>query len=842
MVQVLNVLVIDESDDDTAIVLNEIEKGGYHVIHERVDTAGELLRTLPGRNWDLIIADCTVSGFGGLDALKLTRESGLDIPFLVVSDASWEEAAAAIMQAGAQDVIIKGRYARLIPVIEREVTEYRRRKESEQEIRDLSRHLCSTVEQNPQPALLIGPNQEIKIANEAFSRMSGYSVKELRLMNAGEFRAINPLGPMPAESLELKEGVTSEVIIDFPSGRHQLEQHTIPLVDHAGKLVSVMVVYSDITDQKKREREMVSRMEQTLTHQHRNDVMLRENPLAIAILGPDKELIDINQAFKHIFQGKRQDLLNSTFPDLGIRVVSGDGLYSAFETRRSGHTRIETLLPGRARKYLVLDQIPIIEEGGSIDVVYYLFQDLTREDALARYHSREVARLSGNLSRLAHGNLLFDLEIQEGDEYTRDARKDYAAIANDLERVSEVIKYLLDDIGQFATAMDEGDLSFRSDPGSLQGEFRAVVEGLNKTVDYIVEPLSEAMRVAGRYASGDFSARFLSEIRVKGDLAGFRESLDCIGIGISSSLTQVSQNIIELSGQADLARENIREIASGAGQIAINSKNVGRNSEKGGEGIRQILVSMEAFNRTVREVSEKTGSVAMLSLQTNDLAKKGAENAKKAEMGMAEITRNACEVECIVADIRNQMGRIGKIVGLISDLASQTNLLALNASIEAARAGDAGRGFAVVATEVKALAEESRSSAGDIAEMIGALDARSIEAARAMEEAGKKVRDGSEALTDTLVTFHRIVSAIDEIQRNMDQVVQVTQQQASVVGDISSRVNEVSGLVQGTARDAVDTALATREASASVEQVETIITEIKAIVDAISNEMNRFRI
>ena len=140
------------------------------------------------------------------------------------------------------------------------------------------------------------------------------------------------------------------------------------------------------------------------------------------------------------------------------------------------------------------------------------------------------------------------------------------------------------------------------------------------------------------------------------------------------------------------------------------------------------------------------------------------ELAQKTEQGMQGITKSSNDVNQIIGEIKGQMDKISEIVNLITDLANQTNLLALNAAIEAARAGDAGRGFAVVATEVKSLAVESRASAERISEMIDNLQKQTQNAVDAVSASNAGVKEGSEALHETLIELQQ-----DRLLHRQDQ-------------------------------------------------------------------------
>jgi signal transduction histidine kinase len=125
----LRVLLIEDSEDDAELIGRQLRKAGYTPEITRVEDEVSVRVALADRVWDVILSDWTVPGFGALAALPIYRETGLDTPFLVVSGTIGEERAVDAMHAGARDVILKDRLARLVPALEREMHEARLRAE-----------------------------------------------------------------------------------------------------------------------------------------------------------------------------------------------------------------------------------------------------------------------------------------------------------------------------------------------------------------------------------------------------------------------------------------------------------------------------------------------------------------------------------------------------------------------------------------------------------------------------------------------------------------------------------------------------------------------------------------
>ena len=118
----LRALIVEDSEDDAALLVRELRRGGYEPVWERVESAQAMKDALK-QKWDVVIADYAMPRFSAPAALTMLQESGLDVPFIVVSGTIGEDVAVAAMKAGASDYLMKGKLARLCPAVRRELRE-----------------------------------------------------------------------------------------------------------------------------------------------------------------------------------------------------------------------------------------------------------------------------------------------------------------------------------------------------------------------------------------------------------------------------------------------------------------------------------------------------------------------------------------------------------------------------------------------------------------------------------------------------------------------------------------------------------------------------------------------
>jgi PAS domain S-box-containing protein len=176
MGEALRLLQVEDSETDAALIVRVLEKAGYTVKAERVEDAAGMSAALSRAEWDVIITDYRMPGFDAPGALQTLRETGLDIPCIVVSGTIGEDLAVRMMKSGAHDYLMKDNLTRLAPAVEREIREAalrRARKQAEQDLRDSEERLALVIDATQLGTFDFNPQTRKVICSEFLKRQLG---------------------------------------------------------------------------------------------------------------------------------------------------------------------------------------------------------------------------------------------------------------------------------------------------------------------------------------------------------------------------------------------------------------------------------------------------------------------------------------------------------------------------------------------------------------------------------------------------------------------------------------------------------------------------------------------
>jgi PAS domain S-box-containing protein len=314
--QDLSVLIIEDSDDDAQLIVWELRRGGYNIFFDRVETQGDMEAALSRRTWDIILSDYSMPHFSAMGALATLKSSGLDIPFIVISGTIGEETAVTALKAGAHDFLVKGKLARLIPAIERELrdAEIRRsHREAETRYQLLVERLPMIVYMNPvgertgttyvspQVQSILGFSPEEWVSDPKFWQTRLHPEDQDAVMKEIE-RSDQTQEP---SNIEYRMLARDDSVVWF-------HDQTVLVRDDKGQPLYWQGLKVDITRRKEAET-------QARQSEERFSKAFRASPIAISITRlSDGLFTDVNDSFLRILGYNREEVIGRTALDLNI--------------------------------------------------------------------------------------------------------------------------------------------------------------------------------------------------------------------------------------------------------------------------------------------------------------------------------------------------------------------------------------------------------------------------------------------------------------------------------------------------------------------------------------------
>ena len=255
----LRVLLVEDSENDALLLLRELRHGGFELQAQRVETPQGMLAALESSHWDIILSDYSLPQFSGPHALRLYQDRGLDIPFIVVTGKVGEEAAVAIMKAGAHDYLMKDNLARLVPVVQRELAEARGRRErrqTEAALRESEARYRRMVETASEGIWAINTKLRTTFANRKIAEMLGCTMEQLEGSLATDFMFAEDIPQFKKRIAQRKNGLTDV----YEQRYRRVDGSSVwclvsaaPLVDQEGCFQGAFAMFTDITQRKQAE-------------------------------------------------------------------------------------------------------------------------------------------------------------------------------------------------------------------------------------------------------------------------------------------------------------------------------------------------------------------------------------------------------------------------------------------------------------------------------------------------------------------------------------------------------------------------------------------------------------
>jgi PAS domain S-box-containing protein len=446
----LRVLIVEDSEDDAALMVRELRRNDYDLTYERVEDAAAMQAALVRKSWDVVVSDYTMPRFSAPAALALLHESRIDLPFIIISGTIGEDTAVAAMRAGAHDFLIKGQLARLAPVIERELSDARvrrQRRQAEQALLEKEQYFRALIENVSDIITTLKATSRIGYVSPAITRILGYTPAEY--MDHDAFDLIHPDDRQEIRTsfARLLEQPGSSNMTQFRA-KHEdgswrwLESTSRNLLHEPG-VQAVVANMRDITERKRAEIEREQLLRQIQNQAREVQFIVDTVPEGMFLLNED--------GYVQLRNSIAEEFLTLLAPDWEDSRLAQLGQHPLAELLTSPPKGLWHEVEGNGRFFEVIARP--VEVGPSQRGWVFVLRDVTQERQIQRQvQSQERMAAVGQLAAgIAHDfnnslaiiKLYTDLLLRST-EWPDRIQEQLRIVARQTQRAADLIQQILD--------------------------------------------------------------------------------------------------------------------------------------------------------------------------------------------------------------------------------------------------------------------------------------------------------------------------------------------------------------------------------------------------------------
>ncbi|OJF98547.1 chemotaxis protein [Rhizobium sp. 58] len=407
--------------------------------------------------------------------------------------------------------------------------------------------------------------------------------------------------------------------------------------------------------------------------------------------------------------------------------------------------------------------------------------------------SRPILDLTEKMKQLAGGNLDVIVpfagrkdEIGEMAEAVEVFKRNGLAVRelNSQEAaLREKSADLQSSIAVVVAAAAAGDFRKRIEKDYQNEDLNRFSGSVNELVSSVDTGINETRRVIASLANGDLTQNMDGQFQ-----GAFAE----LQTNVNDTLFTLQKTMREVRTTTDSINGNSSELRSATDDLS-------RRTEQQAAALEETSAALDEITVAVRNSTERAQEATVM-----------VNEAKQSAAQSGEVVRNTVSA---MGRIEQAANEIGQITNVIDEIAFQTNLLALNAGVEAARAGDAGKGFAVVAQEVRELAQRAASAAKDIKGLIS--------------KSGSEVATGVKLVQETGVVLGQIENRVLQINDHIHSIAVAAREQSTGLSEVSTAINQMDQVTQQNAAMVEEANAATHKLSAEAGSLARLVSQFK---------------
>ncbi len=396
---------------------------------------------------------------------------------------------------------------------------------------------------------------------------------------------------------------------------------------------------------------------------------------------------------------------------------------------------------------------------------------------LARQLSEPLSNLSVTTQEITKGNLELEANLQG----TREAH----ILADNFNNLIKQIKESL------------------QKQQTLANEQRLQKEQLEKAIYILINEVSDA-------TEGDLTVRANLESLEMSTVADLFNA-------IIDSLREIAIETKQSTSQVDGAlRQNESEIRFLAEQAVAQVKET-----------QDTLLSVKQMSKSIQEVAKNASKAEKIADDTFNTVLHSSNNMDLTVDSILELRKTVGETAKKMKRLGESSQRISQVVSFIEEIALKTNVLAINASVEARRAGEYGQGFTIVAEQVGALAEQSAAATQKIANIVGKIQAETLEVSQAMESGTTQVINSTRRVESTKESLSVVLEKSQAINQLMGSISQTTISQANTSQNVTNLMQRIARLSKTTSISSKKVAHSIAETAEITKKLESAVAKFK---------------
>lgn len=359
----------------------------------------------------------------------------------------------------------------------------------------------------------------------------------------------------------------------------------------------------------------------------------------------------------------------------------------------------------------------------------------------------------------------------------------------------------------------------------------------------LVKPIQQIDTKLKELASqeGDLTARL--QVNSNDEIGAIATSFNKMLENLQHIINRVQKTSVEVQTASENMLEKTNTSREATVRVQSSMSNLNASIQSQTSSMEESSTAMDDMAVSVQRIAESASSVAELAVATSEHASDGSTVIQKSVSQMTTIHEAVNATSEVVERLITHTKYIDTAVQSISNIAEQTNLLALNASIEAARAGEQGKGFAVVADEVRKLAEQSKTAATDINQLLHQIQNDTETASSMMSQGRSEAFEGINVIREAGTSFSTIVEQVNKVSTQMQDISATAEEMSASAEEMNASLNniasistEVSSETAATAQSAEKKVIVMNEMAVTAGKMKQTVEELDQLVSHFKTE------